>query len=105
MRELGDIWFRAPSGSRLWRSGFSSKDTHRLRGGLITFAALRLPADVRPSHEVPAPVYSPCVIRLRFRMDQHFEQLRRFLLEAYLQRRRNIMHARERQVVCHGAVA
>jgi hypothetical protein len=37
-------------------------------------------------------------------MDEHFEELRFFLFEADLKRRRDVVHFAERQIVAHRAV-
>lgn len=45
------------------------------------------------------------VVRLRFRMNEHFEQFRGFLLEADFEPCGDVVDAGERQIVGHGAVA
>lgn len=44
------------------------------------------------------------IVGLRFGMDEHAKQVGNFLAEASFERSLNVVHARERQVVQHGAV-
>ena len=97
--------FQAPAGTKINVEPII--ELHRENGSSEGVASSLLLWLVKGRAETPGFFMAllSFVVGLRLGVNEHLEQLRRGLLETDFQLGRNVMHAGERQIVGHGAVA